>query len=161
RTSLVPDGHDDGAMSPASPAAIRRRPVSFDTYAAGFAAVMQAIRAGDTYLLNLCYRTPVDGISDLETLYTRAQAPYKLLVPGRFVVFSPESFVRIDGDRISTFPMKGTIDAALPDAAHRLLGDLKEQEEHATVVDLLRNDLSMVAREVRVDRYRYLTGVQT
>jgi len=122
---------------------------------------MKAIRAGDTYLLNLCYSTHVSGVPALDDIFDHARAPYKLYWPGRFVVFSPESFVTIEADgRISTFPMKGTIDASVPDAAERLLNDLKEQEEHATVVDLLRNDLSMVARDVQVDRYRYLTRIE-
>lgn len=39
---------------------------------------------------------------------------------------------------IRSYPMKGTIDAALPDAEARLLGDYKERCEHYTIVDLIR-----------------------
>jgi len=42
--------------------------------------------------------------------------------------------------------MKGTIDASLPDAEHCILNDLKESAEHATIVDLIRNDLSIVEK---------------
>jgi para-aminobenzoate synthetase component 1 len=139
---------------------LTRMPVPPHVYHDGFDQAMAAIRAGDTYLLNLCYSTQVSGVPALDDIFEHARAPYKLYWPGRFVVFSPESFVTLDHDRISTFPMKGTIDASLPDAEAQLLGNVKEQEEHATVVDLLRNDLSMVARDVRVDRYRYISRIE-
>ena len=57
--------------------------------------------------------------------------------------------------------MKGTIDATLPDAESRLINDVKEAAEHATIVDLIRNDLSMVAEQVRVARYRYCDRLET
>ena len=57
--------------------------------------------------------------------------------------------------------MKGTIDADIPNAKDVILADKKESAEHATVVDLLRNDLSMFAEKVRVERYRYSTELQT
>lgn len=90
-----------------------------------------------------------------------SDAPFRLLVRDRFAVFSPERFVRIEAGTISTFPMKGTIDASLDNAEEILLADPKEKAEHVTVVDLLRNDLSMVARRVRVERYRYIERVVT
>jgi para-aminobenzoate synthetase component 1 len=140
---------------------LEKTPVSYETYARGFQQVMRAIQAGDTYLLNLCYTTPVSGITSLEHVFEMARAPYTLCVPGKFVVFSPEQFVSISDGEIRTFPMKGTIDASVPNARQVLLEDVKEQEEHATVVDLLRNDLSMVARHVTVERYRYITEIKT
>lgn len=57
--------------------------------------------------------------------------------------------------------MKGTIDATLPDAVQTLMSDGKEAAEHATIVDLIRNDLSIVASHVRVERYRYIDVLQT
>ncbi len=57
--------------------------------------------------------------------------------------------------------MKGTIDAGLPNAAETILNDAKEKAEHATIVDLIRNDLSMVAENVSVKRYRYIDTLQT
>ena len=78
-----------------------------------------------------------------------------------FVCFSPETFVRIKGGRIYSYPMKGTLDASLPNAEKLLMEDRKEAAEHATIVDLIRNDLSRVAENVRVDKYRYIDVLHT
>ena len=78
-----------------------------------------------------------------------------------FVCFSPETFVRIKGGRIYSYPMKGTLDASLPNAEKLLMEDRKETAEHATIVDLIRNDLSRVAENVRVDKYRYVDVLHT
>lgn len=136
-------------------------PVSFEQYQLGFDQVLKAIKAGDTYLLNLCYSTQMIGLPSLKEIFDVVSAPYKLFVPGKFVVFSPEQFVSIQDGIIRAYPMKGTIDASLPDAEDVLLADIKEQEEHATVVDLLRNDLSIVSRKVTVDQYRYISKIST
>lgn len=149
------------SKSPPQKLSLDINPVSFETYKTGFDKVQKAIQAGDTYLLNLCYPTPLQGIASLEDAFEHAVAPFKLLLPSRFVVFSPEQFVTISDGVIRTFPMKGTIDASIENAEQILLDDLKEQEEHATVVDLLRNDLSIVAKAVEVFRYRYLSRIIT
>jgi para-aminobenzoate synthetase component 1 len=78
-----------------------------------------------------------------------------------FVVFSPEIFVKIHGGHIYSYPMKGTIDASIPNASAVILNDEKESAEHATIVDLIRNDISMVADRVHVSKYRYLDEIET
>lgn len=57
--------------------------------------------------------------------------------------------------------MKGTIAASVPDAKTKILSDKKEAAEHATIVDLIRNDLSQLAQKVWVERYRYLDRIDT
>jgi para-aminobenzoate synthetase component 1 len=57
--------------------------------------------------------------------------------------------------------MKGTIDAAVPDAEKVLLNDEKETAEHVTIVDLLRNDLNMISNNVRVEEFRYIDRLKT
>ncbi|MFR7708176.1 MAG: aminodeoxychorismate synthase component I [Alistipes inops] len=116
---------------------------------------------GDSFLANLTVRTPVVSGLSLEEIFMRAEAPYLLYVPGRFVCFSPERFVRIAGGRIATNPMKGTINASVPDARQTILNDPKETAEHNTVVDLLRNDLSIHADRVHVERFRYIDRIAT
>ncbi len=125
-----------------------------------FDQVQKEIHAGNTYLTNLCFKIPIQTNWDLRTIFAQANAKYKLRYRDEFVFFSPETFVKIDNRKISTFPMKGTIDAAIPDAQNILLNDPKEDAEHATIVDLLRNDLSAVAKEVRLKKFKYLDLVE-
>ena len=57
--------------------------------------------------------------------------------------------------------MKGTIDASIPNAEQIILNDYKETAEHNTIVDLLRNDLSIISEKVRVNRFRYIDQIKT
>ena len=136
-------------------------PVSYEAYSRSFRIVSDHIHAGNSYLVNLTCATPVQTNLTLKEGFTCSHAPYKLWVKDRFVVFSPEIFVRIEDGFIYSYPMKGTIDASLPDARERIFADEKEEAEHATIVDLIRNDLSRVATEVTVTRYRYIDELQT
>ena len=136
-------------------------PVSYEAYSRSFRIVSDHIHAGNSYLVNLTCATPVQTNLTLKEVFTCSHAPYKLWTKDRFVVFSPEIFVRIEDGFIYSYPMKGTIDASLPDARARILADGKEEAEHATIVDLIRNDLSQVASEVTVARYRYIDELLT
>ncbi len=138
-----------------------KSPLPFSHYKKKFDALQEEIAAGNTYLANLTMPTSVTSNCTLYELYLDARAPFKLYFKDRFIVFSPERFIRIENDRIETFPMKGTIDAALPDAERKIMDDPKELAEHTMVVDLLRNDLSIVAKNVRVERFRYTERVKT
>ncbi len=121
-----------------------------------FDTVRQGLARGDSFLLNLTVATELEMSWTLEEIFHRARSPYRLLVPGRFVCFSPEIFVRVGNGEISSFPMKGTIDASVPDAERVILEDYKERSEHNTIVDLIRNDLNRVSERVDVRRFRYI-----
>ncbi len=136
-------------------------PESYETYRTRFMTVMGGLRRGDSYLTNLTIRTPVWSSLSLEEIFRFSRARYRLLIPDRLVCFSPECFVTMQQMRIATFPMKGTIDAMLPGARKLILNNPKERAEHNTTVDLLRNDLSRVAKEVSVKRFRYLERLET
>jgi para-aminobenzoate synthetase component 1 len=123
--------------------------------------VQEHIRNGNTYLLNLTQPTPIESDYTLKEIYTMAHAPFKLRVKDHFVCFSPEAFITIEGNTIHTYPMKGTIDASYPDAINTILNNPKELAEHTMIVDLLRNDLSIVAKEIRVEKFRYITTIDT
>lgn len=129
-------------------------------YERAFEKVQYHLHRGDSYLTNLCMATPLRSNLSLEQIFLRAHAPYRVLVRGLFTCFSPELFVRMAGNAVTTCPMKGTspADGAGPEA---LLADEKERREHATVTDLLRNDLAMVGQGVRVRRYRYAERIVT
>ncbi|MDP1621861.1 MAG: aminodeoxychorismate synthase component I [Bacteroidales bacterium] len=136
-------------------------PVSFQTYQMAFDKVLFHLKRGDTYLLNLTFQTSLGSNPGLNEIYRISRAPYKLFVPGHFVVFSPEVFVQIKDSRISSCPMKGTIDATIPGAEKQLLANEKEFFEHNTIVDLIRNDLAMVSTNVLVARFRYVERIHT
>ena len=57
--------------------------------------------------------------------------------------------------------MKGTIESEIENSEKRILEDTKEIAEHNTIVDLIRNDLSLIAENVSVDKFRYLELVKT
>jgi para-aminobenzoate synthetase component 1 len=140
---------------------ISKKPISFEKYKISFDRVMHEINYGNTFLLNLTFPTQIDTTCSLLSLYDVAAAPYKLWYNDEFVVFSPEAFVSISNSRIKTFPMKGTANADDTGAEEKLINDEKEKAEHFTIVDLLRNDLSMVSIKVHVNRYRYLEKIKT
>ena len=136
-------------------------PVAFDTYSAAFKKVVGELNYGNSYLVNLTFPTKISTDLSLNTIYERSYARYKLLVDDKFVVFSPECFVKIKDQKIYSYPMKGTIDARLPNAAKQIIDNPKESAEHATIVDLIRNDLNRIAEDVRVERYRYIEKLDT
>ena len=136
-------------------------PVSYGRYQKAFGLVQQHLHAGDSYLLNLTMPSRIETNLSLEEIFHVSHAPYKIMLKGQFVCFSPEIFVRIENGVISSFPMKGTIDATIKNAAAVLKNDSKELAEHNTIVDLIRNDLSMVATEVQVEKFRYLDHIRS
>ncbi len=136
-------------------------PVEFKEYEKAFAKVQHHIHNGDTYLLNLTMPSKVETNLSMGEMFQLSDAPYKIWLKNQFVCFSPEIFVRINDGVISSFPMKGTIDANIENAEQQLLNDEKEVAEHHTIVDLIRNDLSMVATDVKVDRFRYVDRIST
>ncbi|MDB4162625.1 aminodeoxychorismate synthase component I [Saprospiraceae bacterium] len=136
-------------------------PVSKQEYTKAFARVQGHLQYGNTFLLNLAFPSQVDTELSLEDVYHRSEAKYKLYLKDELVVFSPEIFVQIKDDYIYSYPMKGTIDAEAMGADLHILNDKKEIAEHSTIVDLIRNDLSMVAKEVRVTKFRYIDTIKT
>lgn len=131
------------------------------SYKSKFDVVYEGLVNGESYLTNLTVKTPVETKRTLRDIFLSADTKYQLFVPGKFVCFSPECFVRIADGIISAYPMKGTIDAAIPDAEQIILSDRKETEEHKSVVELLSNDIGINAGRVRVERFRYIDRIRT
>ena len=139
---------------------------NIEDYTKSFETVKSNSLRGNSYLANLTCKVAVDCDLPFEDIFLRAKGKYKILLKDKnsnrqFVCFSPETFVRIKNGMIYSYPMKGTIDASIPDAKQVLMDDEKEIAEHATIVDLIRNDLSRVAEHVRVDKYRYIDLLHT
>lgn len=136
-------------------------PITFEAYQQRFDIVSRGLHRGNSFLTNLTVQTPISCNASMLDIFEMSKAPYCIFVPNHFVCFSPEIFVRIEGNTISTYPMKGTIDASLSNAEEIILNDPKETAEHVTVVDLLRNDLGLNANNVEVARFRYIEKIAT
>jgi len=140
---------------------IKPYPKSFEDYNNQFEIVHQGFMNGDSFLANLTIKTKIDINLSLEEIFHRANSKYKLYIKDKLVSFSPECFVKIIDNKISTYPMKGTIDVSIPNAEKAILNDYKETCEHNTIVDLMRNDLNMISSNVRVERFRYIDELKT
>lgn len=140
---------------------LKKNPISFEQYQTKFDQVMRELQYGNSFLTNLTVKTQIELEHSLRELFDQANAPYKLWYDDQFLVFSPETFVSIRGGKIFSHPMKGTIDARIPEAKEIILSDEKELAEHVTIVDLIRNDLSQVANNVHVSRFRYIDRIET
>ena len=139
-----------------------KEPISFVEYKKKFDFLQEQIKMGNSYLLNLTAKTKIKTEYSLDEIYDKVHSKFKLRFKKNdlnFVCFSPERFIEIKKNKIYTHPMKGTIDASIPNAQAKILGDIKEMAEHTMVVDLLRNDLSIIASKVRVDKFRYIDKI--
>ncbi|HEY3390974.1 MAG TPA: aminodeoxychorismate synthase component I [Prolixibacteraceae bacterium] len=139
----------------------RKFPVSYAVFKKSFDQILTEIKLGNSFLTNLTFPTIIETDLSLHEIFIRSEAPYKLLFKDQFVVFSPEIFIKMSEGTIATYPMKGTIDASISDAETKILGDIKETAEHHTIVDLIRNDLSLVSTNVMVKRFRFTNRVKT
>lgn len=130
----------------------------FDTYEKKFSRLHRHIREGDCYQGNLTF--PIDArwsgepLAAFNALTERQPVRYGALVDlGGPVVLSrsPELFFAVD-DRgwIETHPMKGTAPRGATPAEDKALRDFlrndeKNQAENRMIVDLLRNDISLIS----------------
>jgi para-aminobenzoate synthetase component 1 len=138
-----------------------KHPEKYEEYMIKFNKVTEQIRYGNSYLVNLTCSTPIELNLTLKEVFLTSNSKYKIWFDEQFVCFSPEIFVKIHNGIIRSFPMKGTIDASIPDAEKVILNDTKETAEHYTIVDLIRNDLNSVSERVRVVRFRYIDTILT
>ena len=154
------------AAEPAPPASPPRQPAivanfSRAAYEAAVQRVIDYILAGDIFQANLSQRFDAALPEPMTAwdLYRRLRAgnpadfaAYLALGDTVIASASPERFLRLTGDRVETWPIKGTRprgatpaeDAAL---AAALLASEKDRAENVMIVDLLRNDLSRVCRD--------------
>ena len=136
-----------------------KKPISFNAYKKQFDEITKAFDEG-LEVINLCCDTEIETDLSLEEIYEYADSKYRLIFKNHFVCFSPETFVKIKDGKILTYPMKGTIDAGIENAAEIILNDPKEIEEHQKVVDLMCEDIKKVAENPKISKFRYIDEIQ-
>jgi para-aminobenzoate synthetase / 4-amino-4-deoxychorismate lyase len=130
--------------------------VAPEAYRAAARQVLDHILAGDIYQANLTFQADVAAPGDPLALYAglrrRARAGHGALAfTGEHWLLSgsPELFFTVEDGKVMTRPMKGTAPPGSdPDA---LRDDPKNRAENLMIVDLLRNDLSKLARTGSVE----------
>ena len=138
-----------------------KNPISLNEYAKKFYKIKNKIHLGKSYLVNLCIDTPITTNIQFKEIFENTTSKYCIWLKNKFICFSPETFIKIKNNKIFSFPMKGTINAQIKNAKEILLNNKKEQAEHATIVDLIRNDLSKIAKNVTVLKYRFYQVIKT
>jgi para-aminobenzoate synthetase / 4-amino-4-deoxychorismate lyase len=160
---------EPGRLDPSGSAGSPWRPsVDRATYDAAVERIRELIAAGHTYQVNhtIRLRAMIQGdergfYRDLCLAQRGGYAAFLDLGRYRVLSASPELFFRIDGERITTRPMKGTSPrgrwlAEDEEIAARLVASSKDRAENAMIVDLLRNDLGRICRTGSVEVERML-----
>jgi para-aminobenzoate synthetase component 1 len=147
--------------------------LSKDEYLAKVKALQQHIQLGDIYEVNFCQEfyaenVAINPIHIYHKLNKKSPTPFSCFVKHNdnyLLCASPERFIKKMGDEISSQPIKGTIKRGNSEAEDKVLkeqlkNDPKERSENIMIVDLVRNDLSKIAKKgsVKVDE---LCGIYT
>lgn len=132
--------------------------VSHEEYLGRLRQIRNFIRDGDTYQVNFTYRlrarTDIDTWSLFVQMAGDGGSPFSAFVDtGEWAICSasPELFLRLDGERIESRPMKGTAPRGLwfeQDLENQfcLKCSEKERAENVMITDMVRNDLGRIAR---------------
>ncbi|PSL42224.1 para-aminobenzoate synthetase/4-amino-4-deoxychorismate lyase [Planomicrobium soli] len=131
---------------------------SIQQYQEGIRKIKQAIEEGHTYQVNYTERLHAQFQGSDRAFYRQLarnqQSSYSAYLDfgkDKILSASPELFFRIDGQKITARPMKGTAPRGRVTAedernVDRLLTSEKERAENLMIVDLLRNDISRLAK---------------
>jgi para-aminobenzoate synthetase component 1 len=129
-----------------------------EQYARAFARLKKYLRDGDCYQVNLAQRFSAraegvawDAYKYLRQLNPAPHSAFMLTPYGTVLSSSPERFLKVDGVRVETKPIKGTRPRSEDPArdtelAEELRASPKDRAENVMIVDLLRNDIGKVCR---------------
>ena len=140
--------------------------ISENEYTRKILKIKERIRQGDTYQVNFTakynFKFSGSALSLYNSLRQRQNVPYGAfckLGDEHIISLSPELFLKRDGQKICSQPMKGTIKRGVnseEDEANiaRLKESAKDRAENLMVVDLIRNDLGRISKNksVRVSK---------
>lgn len=138
--------------------------ISADEYNVHFAKVQQQISYGNVYELNYCipFRAQAEiknAASVWKRIYRQTEAPFSTYARwGNYHVMcaSPERYLKREGNRVISQPIKGTMRRGQTQQEddqlrHELSTSRKERAENVMIVDLVRNDLSRCAKRDSVE----------
>jgi para-aminobenzoate synthetase component I len=129
-----------------------------DYYLSSIKKIKDYIYSGDIYQVNFTQRFECDFKSDPNELYKNLKAinpaPFAAYLDfgeGKIISSSPERFVKLTNGTIETRPMKGTRPRGKSKAEDEelkaeLVSSEKDRAELLMIVDLMRNDISRVAK---------------
>ena len=132
--------------------------ISKEEYFKDIDYIKEKILNGETYEVNYtypsCVKTNVNDFELYNYLLQKQKTPYNTYFNNKYetiLSFSPELFFKLDGNKILTKPMKGTISRGKnedEDLKNKnfLYNDIKNRAENIMIVDLLRNDLGRIAK---------------
>jgi anthranilate synthase len=141
------------ARRPAAPIACDHTPERFQ---ANVERVRQGCKRGDFFevVLSQTFSTPYGGTPTelFRRIIQRNPSPYSFLInmgTEQLVGASPEMYVRVNGRRVETSPISGTVpvgDSPMETAAQikRLISSDKEESELTMCTDVDRNDMTRV-----------------
>lgn len=140
---------------PVNPVSYFENRTSHLDYLATVEAIRRHIIAGDVYEMNLCQeffarQAQIEPLAVFERLNARTNAPFAawMRLHDRYLLCaSPERFLRKEGSKLISQPIKGTRPRhADPAEDARMREDLrtseKDRAENVMIVDLVRNDLA-------------------
>lgn len=145
-----------------SPLTISQR-ISRENYLEKVGSMLGHIQRGDIYEANFCMEfyaenALIDPLQAYLKLNAISEPPFAVFLKHAnqyLLSASPERYLRKEGDKIISQPIKGTArrsNDATEDAAikNELLASEKERSENIMIVDLVRNDLSRTAAKASV-----------
>lgn len=146
-----------------------------ETYKERFKKTREALLLGESYELNLCFPVSISIEGDFflyyQSLKAKQKTKYSVYYPfldTRTLSLSPELFFEVNGDKIKTEPMKGTILRGFTSKQDKeyksqLATSDKEKAENVMITDLYRNDLGRIAKQgtVEVTDLFLIKGLET
>ncbi len=143
---------------------IIQQQISREEYISIIKKLQEHILRGDCYEINFCQEffaedAVIDPVSVYRKLSNISPNPFSALyrVNDKWLICaSPERFLKKNGNRILSQPIKGTAKRTIENDEKNkaeLLHSAKDRSENVMVVDLVRNDLAKVCKEgtVKVD----------
>ena len=138
--------------------------ISKKEYIIKVSKALKQIHRGDIYELNFCMEffaenATIDPFAKFSLLNQISQPPFATFFKNNkhfLLSATPERYLRKDGERIISQPIKGTAKRFLDpvedqNSRNQLALDPKERSENIMITDLVRNDLSKTAQKGSVE----------